>query len=66
MTVLLPHHIENVSNALCFAIEISLYRFCTAFRGASFEKQIKILSFTEVEIYAKEKSRRNISNIVGK
>ena len=53
MTVLFSHHIENVSNALCFSIEISLYRFCTAFRGASFEKQIKILSFILAEIYAK-------------
>jgi len=66
MTVLRSHRIENALKALCFAIGISLYRFCTAFNGASFEKKMKILSFTEVEIYAKEKCRRNIFNMVGK
>jgi len=66
MTVLLPHHIENVLKALCFVIEIYSYRFCTAFKGASFEEKMRILSFNEVELYAKEKSRRKIFNTVGK
>jgi len=39
MTVLRSHRIENALKALCFAIGISLHRFCTAFNGASFEKK---------------------------
>ena len=35
------------------SIEICLYSFCRAFHGASSKRRIKILSFSQVEIYAK-------------
>ena len=44
---------------ICFPIGIFLYSFCRAFNGASFEKQIKILSFSQVEIHAKLKGLPN-------
>ena len=38
------------------ALEICSYSFCRAFDGTSFKKRIRMLSFSQAEIYAKQKS----------
>jgi hypothetical protein len=58
------HHIVRnqkiFGRLFCFQIGICSYSFCIAFDGASFEKKIKILSFSQAEIHAKQKSFPNI------
>jgi hypothetical protein len=46
--------------SLYFAIDIGSYHFYRAFDGISFEKQIKILTYSQLELYAKQKSLPNI------
>ncbi len=54
------HNQKMFRRLFCFPIGICSYSFCRAFDGASFEKKIKILSFSEAEIYAKQKDFPNI------
>jgi hypothetical protein len=57
MIVIISQSIEQIKmfgRLFCFAIEIFLYSFCRAFDGASLKK-IKMLSFSQAEIHAKQK-----------
>jgi hypothetical protein len=47
--------IKRNKNLFCFEIGICSYSFCRAFHGASFIRKIKMLSFSQAEIYAKQK-----------
>ncbi len=38
-----------------FAIGIGVYSFCRAFDGTSFKTKLNVLSFSQVEIYVKQK-----------
>jgi hypothetical protein len=54
---LFNHFTRNHHNK---AIVYFLYCLCRALNGASFETEIKILLFSQVEIYAKQKCLPNI------
>jgi hypothetical protein len=58
------HHIvrnQKIFGSLfCFPIEICSYNFCIAFDGASFEKKIRILSFSQAEMHTKQEGFPNI------
>ena len=47
-----------------FAIGIVSYSFCRAFDGTPFKNEFNILSFSQVEIYEKQKSLSNIFNMM--
>jgi hypothetical protein len=46
--------------SLYFAIDLGSCHFCRAFDGTSFEKQIKILTYSQLELHAKRKSLPNL------
>ena len=52
-----------VGRLFSFAIGIVSYSFCRAFDGTSFKNKFNILSFSQVEIYGKEKNLPNIFNM---
>ena len=49
------HNKKRFGRLFCFPIGICLSSFCRAFDGESFEKKIKVLSFFQAEIHAKQK-----------
>ena len=59
-SLLIVRNQKRFETLICVPIGMHQYSFCRAFSGASFEKQIKILSFSQVEIHAKLKGLPNI------
>jgi hypothetical protein len=49
-----------LEDSFCFPRGIRSYSFCRALDSASFEKKVKILSFPQAEIHAKQKGSPNI------
>ena len=56
----LPIILKIFKRLFWFAIGICAYSFCRAFDGTSFKTKFNILSFSQVEIHAKQKSLPNI------
>ncbi len=54
-SALSPHH-KNVWKLFLFSNRVFLYNFWRASDGASFKKRIKVLSFSQVETFTKQKS----------
>ena len=46
---------KSLQDLFYFAIGICSYSFCRAFHGASFTRKIKMLSFSQAEIYPEKK-----------
>ena len=61
MTVSVPIMLKMFGRLFWFATDIGSYSFCRIFDGMSCKRKFNILLFSQVEIYAKQKSSKHFS-----